>query len=155
MAKKKFKDRKIGKFLKEHAPDILNEISDVVPDLGALKILSKIIDKRSAMSDDKIKEAQNLIKLESIKIKEDPMNTPKDILKSKKFWYAVAGIISMFVATKVNLPEEQLTEIIISIAVIFAALIGGQGLADAGKEAQKIRYELGKSEEERELSSNT
>lgn len=141
MGKKKFKDRKIGKFLKKHAPDILDEISDVVPDFGALKVLGNIIEKRSALSDQEKTEALDLITLESIELKKAPMKTPKDILKSKKFWYLVAGLISMFLATKLDIPEEYLTETIFSIAILFVALIGGQGLADIGKEAYKIKDE--------------
>jgi len=102
--RKRFKDRKIGKFLKEHAPDILDEVSEVVPDFGALKLLSNIIEKRSAMSDEKKTEALGLITLESLELKQAPMKTPKDILKSKKFWYLVSGLVSLFVALKVDIP---------------------------------------------------
>lgn len=139
LRKKKFKDSKIGKFLSKYAPDILDEISEVVPDFGALKILGNIIEKRSAMSDDQKNEAFELIKLEKESIKNNPMNTPKDIVKSKKFWYAVAGILAMFIAPHTNVPEEQLTELLIMIGVVTAALIGGQGIADSGKEAEKIK----------------
>ena len=43
--KKKFKDTKIGKFLKTKAPNILDVVGDILPDNGALGIVKNLIDK--------------------------------------------------------------------------------------------------------------
>lgn len=43
--KKKLRDTKVGKFLKEKAPDILEGISDILPDKGLLGIAGNIIDR--------------------------------------------------------------------------------------------------------------
>jgi len=43
--KKKFKDTKLGAFLKEKAPKLLDKVADFLPDKGALGILKNIIDK--------------------------------------------------------------------------------------------------------------
>jgi len=43
--KKKFKDTKIGKFLKDKAPNILDVVGDILPDNGALGIVKNLIDK--------------------------------------------------------------------------------------------------------------
>ncbi len=139
--KKKLKDRKIGKFLRQHAPDILDEISDVIPDMGALKILSNIIEKRSVMSDDNKTLALDMITDESLELKNAPMKTVKDIFRSKKFWYTIAGLGSMFLALILDVPEEQLTEVLVSIIGLFGSLIVSQGIADKGKEAEKIKAE--------------
>ena len=43
MAKKKFAETKVGKFLKEKAPAVLNSIGDILPDQGGLGIVKNII----------------------------------------------------------------------------------------------------------------
>ena len=42
--KKKFRDTKMGEWLKAKAPDILRVVGDVVPDAGVLGIISRLID---------------------------------------------------------------------------------------------------------------
>ncbi|HEY3403891.1 MAG TPA: hypothetical protein VGK59_10920 [Ohtaekwangia sp.] len=44
--KKKFKDTKVGKFLQEKVPDVLDIVADVLPDQGALGIVKNILDKK-------------------------------------------------------------------------------------------------------------
>ena len=58
----------------------------------------------------------------------------KDLLASKKFWIAVAGIIVMIVGNFTGIPEDQL----MAICGIIISYILGQGIADHGKEAAKI-----------------
>ena len=41
--KKKFKETKVGKFLKEKAPNILNTVGEFLPDRGGLGIVKNII----------------------------------------------------------------------------------------------------------------
>ena len=55
-----------------------------------------------------------------------------DFLKSKKFWYAVAGVIAIIFSSVFGIPEDKIME----IAKIVIALIMGQGLADLGKHAK-------------------
>lgn len=52
------------------------------------------------------------------------------MLKSKKFWYAVVGVVVTFLNDTFGLDPVQTESIIYSII----ALILGQGLADFGKE---------------------
>ena len=63
----------------------------------------------------------------------------KNIIKSKKFWYAIGGILAMLISPKLGVPEAQLSEVIVMIGVVVTGLIGGQGLSDLGKEAKKIK----------------
>ena len=71
MAKKKFAETKVGKFLKEKAPAVLNSIGDILPDQGGLGIVKNIIssdnsiepqDKEMAMKllEQDIAEMQNV-----------------------------------------------------------------------------------------------
>ena len=39
----KIKDSKLGKFLKEKAPNVLNIVGDILPDSGALGIVKNLI----------------------------------------------------------------------------------------------------------------
>ncbi len=139
MGKKKFKDTKIGIFLKEKAPHILDIVGDVLPDKGALGIIKNIIDKDETIDS----ETKSLIRTEvQAAIYNEVFNTHKNmksIFTSKKFWYAIAGLIAMILAPHVGIPEDVLKETLGSIALIVTSLIIGQGLADFGKEKEKLK----------------
>lgn len=48
--KKKFKDTKVGKFLSEKAPKILDTVGDVLPERGVLGIVKNLIDKSDELT---------------------------------------------------------------------------------------------------------
>ena len=48
-SKKKFKDTKLGVFLKEKAPKILDSVGDVLPDNGAFGIVKNLISSDTTM----------------------------------------------------------------------------------------------------------
>ena len=56
----------------------------------------------------------------------------KKLLKSKKFWMSVAGVLGVVLGETVGIPEETTMQ----ISGIVVAYIIGQGLADYGKEAK-------------------
>ena len=57
-----------------------------------------------------------------------------DLLKSKKFQMAVAGVVVVIVAQFIpEIDEAELTKIV----ALMIAYIGAQGLADFSKEARK------------------
>lgn len=49
--KKKLKDSKLGKFLKEKAPQVLDIVGDVLPNKGVYGIVKNIISKDDSISD--------------------------------------------------------------------------------------------------------
>ena len=49
MPKKKFKETKIGAFLKDKAPKILDTIGDVLPDNGAFGVVKNLISSDSSI----------------------------------------------------------------------------------------------------------
>ena len=49
MSKKKFKETKIGAFLKDKAPKILDTIGDVLPDNGAFGVVKNLISSDSSI----------------------------------------------------------------------------------------------------------
>lgn len=59
--RKPFKETRIGIFLKEKAPAILDKVADILPDNGALGIVKNIIDKDDTISpEDKAKAIELL-----------------------------------------------------------------------------------------------
>jgi hypothetical protein len=63
------------------------------------------------------------------------MDAVKDLMKSKKFWSAVIGAVVLGVTDHFGVNRE----VVFSIAGLFGLQIAGQGLADAGKEAARVK----------------
>jgi hypothetical protein len=70
MSNKKFKDTKVGKFLKEKAPGILDQVGDVLPDKGVLGIIKNLIDKDKTMLPQDKETAMALLNQETIEMQE-------------------------------------------------------------------------------------
>lgn len=68
--KKPFKETKIGIFLKEKAPAILDKIGDVLPDKGVLGIVKNIIDKDETLSPEDKAHALKLLEMDMDEIRE-------------------------------------------------------------------------------------
>ena len=58
------------------------------------------------------------------------------LLKSRKFWLAVFGVVQALVFHFFNVPDE----IWQSIAALVAVLIGSIAIEDAGEKAARINY---------------
>ncbi len=107
--KKKFKDKKIGSWLRQHAPDILDSVGDLVPGAGALKVVSRFIEKHPTLGTDQKREAVALVDSEIKKVK-----------KTEKI--KVAGIvlaIIAFLSSLIGVSENCLNEIWVSISAFF------------------------------------
>tara|TARA_Y100000114_G_scaffold156494_1_gene183838 strand:- start:2322 stop:2771 length:450 start_codon:yes stop_codon:yes gene_type:complete len=68
--KKKFKDTKIGSFLKHKAPAILDGIGDILPDQGTLGIVKNIITKDNDIPPADKETAMKLIEQDIAEMKE-------------------------------------------------------------------------------------
>lgn len=64
MSDKKFKDTKVGTFLKKNVPQVLDVVGDVLPDKGVLGIVKNIISKDDAVPQEVKDELNRLIELE-------------------------------------------------------------------------------------------
>ena len=62
--KKKFKETKVGKFLKDKAPKILDTVGDVLPDKGVLGIVKNIISTDKTLTIQDKEELYKLIELD-------------------------------------------------------------------------------------------
>lgn len=67
---KKFKDTKVGKFLKEKAPGILESVGDVLPDKGVLGIVKNLIDKDKSLPPQDKETALALLNQDTIEMQE-------------------------------------------------------------------------------------
>jgi len=62
--KKKFKDTKVGVFLKEKAPKILNSVGDVLPDNGAFGIVKNLISSDETLPPQDKETAMKLLEMD-------------------------------------------------------------------------------------------
>ena len=67
---KKFKDTKVGKFLKDKAPGILESVGDVLPDKGVLGIVKNLIDKDKSLPPQDKETALALLNQDTIEMQE-------------------------------------------------------------------------------------
>jgi hypothetical protein len=70
MPKKKFAETKVGKFLKEKAPKILDKVADFLPDKGGLGILKNILDTDKELSPEDKVYALELLKADMEEMQE-------------------------------------------------------------------------------------
>jgi len=70
MSNKKFKDTRVGKFLKEKAPGILDQVGNVLPDKGVLGIVKNLIDKDPTLPPQDKETAMALLQQDNIEMQE-------------------------------------------------------------------------------------
>ncbi len=98
--RKKFKDTKVGKFLSEKAPKILQTIGDILPSNGSLGIVKNIINLSDELTDeDKEIVTKELIEMEQIMLKdrESARNREVEIAKLQKFdfLFYLTGLVGL------------------------------------------------------------
>ena len=64
MSKKKFAETKVGKFLKEKAPGVLDSIGNILPDQGGLGIVKNIITSDNTIEPQDKEKALKLLELD-------------------------------------------------------------------------------------------
>ncbi len=70
MAKKKFKDTKIGAFLKDKAPAILDGIGNILPDQGGFGLVKNLISSDDTIGPEDKEKAMKLLELDIQEMKE-------------------------------------------------------------------------------------
>lgn len=98
--KKKFKDTKVGQFLKTKAPKILDKVGDFLPDSGVLGIVKNLIDKSPELSPaDRELAHQQMKELYELEVRdrESARNREVEIAKTGKFDYLfnITGLIGL------------------------------------------------------------
>lgn len=98
--KKKFKDTKVGKFLSEKAPKILDTVGDVLPERGVLGIVKNLIDKSDELSpaDKEVAMAHLRQSFElEVKDRDSARNREVEVAKVHKvdFLFYLTGVIGL------------------------------------------------------------
>jgi len=70
VAKKKFKDTKIGAFLKDKAPAILDGIGNILPDQGGFGLVKNLISSDDTIGPEDKEKAMKLLELDIQEMKE-------------------------------------------------------------------------------------
>lgn len=98
--KKKFSETKIGKFLKDKAPSILNTVGDVLPNNGVLGIVKNLIGSSEELSaEDKQIAFDHLKEMYALEVqdKDSARNREIEVAKMHKFdfLFYLTGIIGL------------------------------------------------------------
>jgi hypothetical protein len=99
---KKFKDTKVGQFLKEKAPKILDKVGDFLPDSGILGIVKNLVDTSPDISpEDKQYIYQHIEELTEIELKdrESARNREIEVAKTGKsdLLFNFTGLVGLVV----------------------------------------------------------
>jgi len=114
--KKPFNKTKLGKFLKETAPSILDVIGNVLPDKGILGIVKNLIDKDDNMSDDDKSEAhRQLVELYELEVMDRDSARDREVNLRKygtDWMFNATGIVGLlafaflvYTVVTTNVPE--------------------------------------------------
>lgn len=101
--RKKFKDTKVGKFLKEKSPKILDVIGDVLPDSGALGVAKNLINMAEDLTQDEkdnlIGEINEMIEVAKIEFEDRHSARNREIeiakLHNRDFMFIATGLIGL------------------------------------------------------------
>jgi hypothetical protein len=122
MEKKKFNETKVGKFLKEKAPKILDTVGDVLPSNGVFGVIKNLIQMSDEMSpelkDMALKMLEEDVKAYEIEMKDRESARTREVELAKTgkldFMFYTTGIVGlsvfMFIVYAIvflQIPEEN------------------------------------------------
>lgn len=81
-SRKKFKDTKVGKFIKDKAPEVLDVVGDLLPDNGVLGVAKNLINMSDKLTDQD-KEQLNQMLLEEFKLEVDDRKSAREMAIEK------------------------------------------------------------------------
>jgi hypothetical protein len=117
--KKKFRDTKVGQFLKTKAPKILDKVGDLLPDAGVLGIVKNLIDSAPELSPaDKAMAHAHMKELYELEVRDrdSARNREIEITKTGKFdfLFTLTGLIGLgvfvfivYVIVYLEVPKEN------------------------------------------------
>jgi len=127
--KKKFRETKVGKFLADKAPDILNVAGELLPDAGLLGAVGKMIDESKLTPEDKAQAHAQLVELYNLEVEDRKSarllySSDSTIQKVLATVFTIAYFALSFVMFKYFVEEDiDLGEFEISfISTIFGAM---------------------------------
>lgn len=145
---------RVGNFLKNTAPHILDIIGDVLPDTGALGIVKNLIDKDDTLSPQQKAEAINLLKidlentkdardLQKVALQQNDLFSKRFVYYLATFW-SVIGATYLFMATFTTVVNPKMADTVLGflLGTIVATIINfffgsSQGSKDKANELLK------------------
>lgn len=96
----KLKDTKIGKFLAEKAPDVLDVAGSLLPDAGLLGVVKNLIDKKPDLTVEEKQEIhQQLIELYKLEVEDRDSARKREVEISKvrkfDFMFNLTGLVGL------------------------------------------------------------
>lgn len=96
----KLKDTKIGKFLAEKAPDVLDVAGSLLPDAGLLGVVKNLIDKKPDLTAEEKQEIhQQLIELYKLEVEDRDSARKREVEISKvrkfDFMFNLTGLVGL------------------------------------------------------------
>tara|TARA_Y100001980_G_C14536948_1_gene313816 strand:- start:1164 stop:1622 length:459 start_codon:yes stop_codon:yes gene_type:complete len=127
--RKPFKDTKVGRFLSDKAPHILDVAGELLPDAGLLGAIGKMIEKSDLSPEEKAQAHVELLKLYELEVEDRKSarflySTDSTVQKILATVFTIAYFLLSFVMFKYFIEEEiSLGEFEISfISTIFGAM---------------------------------
>jgi hypothetical protein len=117
--KKKFKDTKLGNFLKSKAPNILDIVGDILPDAGGLGIIKNLIDRDDSIDAETKKLLHDqLVEAYKTEVEDRDSARKREVevskLKDFDFMFNITGVIGLgvfvfmvYAIIYIEVPEEN------------------------------------------------
>ena len=101
--RKKFKDTKVGQFLKEKSPKILDVVGDILPDSGALGVAKNLINMAEDLTqeekDNLIVEINEMLEVAKIEFEDRHSARTREIeiakLHNRDFMFIITGLVGL------------------------------------------------------------
>jgi len=101
--RKKFKDTKVGQFLKEKSPKILDVVGDILPDSGALGVAKNLINMAEDLTqeekDNLIVEINEMLEVAKIEFEDRHSARAREIeiakLHNRDFMFVATGVVGL------------------------------------------------------------
>ena len=98
--RKKFKDTKVGLFIKDKAPEILDTVGDLLPDAGVLGVAKNLINMSDKFTqEEKDSLTQDLAKMYELEVKDRDSARTREVEISKTdkhdFLFILTGLIGL------------------------------------------------------------
>jgi hypothetical protein len=129
MAKKKFKDTKVGKFLLNNGSGIVNTLGDALPSNGVLGIVKGLIDKDESLPPEDKEKALKLLEMDMVEMQEVTKRWEADLNSDNKLsknvrpltliFFSVAYVIGWYL-------DYSLENITGLLSLIVGAYFGGR-----------------------------
>ena len=147
--RKPFNETKVGKFLKDKAPQLLDKVGDFLPDKGGLGVLKNIISKDDSLSPEDKEHALKLLEFEMQEVQEITkrwtVDATSDSWLSKNIRPMVLGYLIIFMSFIIlsdsktgwnfDVKESYITLIESLLITVVVAYFGSRGY----EKSQKIK----------------